>query len=110
MSASRSPSPSPSAANAALIDAFCDQLWLQDGLAPASLAAYRRDLVAWTSWLEGEKRAVLAADRGDVERWRLRHLDTPMGTPSGPGCSGPTAPATGEPWAHGGHNRGTSDR
>ena len=31
----------------ALIDAFCDQLWLQDGLAAASLSSYRRDLTAW---------------------------------------------------------------
>jgi integrase/recombinase XerD len=54
-------------ANAGLIDAFCDQLWLQDGLAPASLASYRRDLVAWAAWLG--KRGLLAADRGDVEAW-----------------------------------------
>ena len=50
-----------------LIDAFCDQLWLQDGLAPASLASYRRDLVAWSAWLGA--RGLLAADRGDVEAW-----------------------------------------
>jgi len=54
-------------ANADLIDAFCDQLWLQDGLAPASLASYRRDLVAWAAWLR--TRGLLAADRGDVEAW-----------------------------------------
>src|SRR6185503_12496876 len=53
--------------NSELIDAFCDQLWLQDGLAPASLASYRRDLVAWSAWLG--TRALLAADRGDVEAW-----------------------------------------
>jgi len=50
-----------------LIDAFCDQLWLQDGLAPASLASYRRDLVAWSAWLG--TRGLLAADGGDVEAW-----------------------------------------
>jgi len=54
-------------ANADLIDAFCDQLWLQDGLAPASLASYRRDLVGWAAWLG--TRGLLAADRGDVEAW-----------------------------------------
>jgi len=53
--------------DSALIDAFCDQLWLQDGLAPASLASYRRDLVAWSAWLG--TRELLAADRGDVEAW-----------------------------------------
>ena len=33
------------------IDAFCDQVWLQDGLAPSSLASYRRDLTQWAAWL-----------------------------------------------------------
>jgi integrase/recombinase XerD len=50
-----------------LIDAFCDQLWLRDGLAPASLASYRRDLNAWSAWLGS--RGLLEADRGDVEAW-----------------------------------------
>ena len=57
--------------SSALIDAFCDQVWLQDGLAASSLASYRRDLVAWARWLEPEKSAagkgLLAADRGDIE-------------------------------------------
>ena len=51
----------------ALIDAFCDQVWLQDGLAQTSLASYRRDLAAWAKWLEQEGRALLSAQRGDVE-------------------------------------------
>jgi integrase/recombinase XerD len=53
----------------ALIDAFCDQLWLQDGLAPASLAAYRRDLAAWSRWLGGRGGRLLGAGRGDIEAW-----------------------------------------
>ncbi len=52
---------------AALIDAFCDQLWLQDGLAPASLASYRRDLAQWAQWLDDRGTALLKAQRGDVE-------------------------------------------
>ncbi len=55
------------AADSALIDAFCDHLWLQDGLAPASLASYRRDLTAWSAWLGG--RGLLSAGRADVEDW-----------------------------------------
>lgn len=54
---------------AALIDAFCDQLWLQDGLAQASLASYRRDLVAWIAWLDAHAAVPLAATRADVEQW-----------------------------------------
>jgi len=56
-----------STTDATLIDAFCDQLWLQDGLAPTSLDSYRRDLNAWAAWLDG--RGLLAADRGAVEGW-----------------------------------------
>jgi integrase/recombinase XerD len=50
-----------------LIDAFCDQLWLADGLAATSLASYRRDLTAWSSWLG--KRGLLSATRAEVEGW-----------------------------------------
>ena len=50
-----------------LIDAFCDQVWLQDGLAASSLSNYRRDLNAWAAWLG--TRGLLSADRGDVEGW-----------------------------------------
>jgi integrase/recombinase XerD len=50
-----------------LIDAFCDQVWLQDGLAASSLSSYRRDLNAWAAWLG--TRGLLEADRGDVESW-----------------------------------------
>ncbi len=51
----------------ALIDAFCDQVWLQDGLAPASLESYRRDLTQWAAWLEARGGALLTAHRADVE-------------------------------------------
>ena len=53
----------------ALIDAFCDQVWLQDGLAATSLASYRRDLVAWAAWLRARGGTMLAAQRHDVEGW-----------------------------------------
>ena len=53
--------------SADLIDAFCDQVWLQDGLAASSLTSYRRDLNAWAAWLG--RRGLLDADRGDVEGW-----------------------------------------
>jgi integrase/recombinase XerD len=56
--------------NDALIDRFCDHLWLEDGLANLTLAAYRRDLVAFGRWLEQErKQALNTAAAGDVEAW-----------------------------------------
>ena len=58
------------------IDAFCDQLWLQDGLAQASLAAYRRDLVAWSAWLQKRRTTLLAAGRADIDAWLAAQFAT----------------------------------
>ncbi|MBT0962040.1 site-specific tyrosine recombinase XerD [Denitromonas iodatirespirans] len=38
-------------ATAADLDAFCDALWLSDGLSRNTLAAYRRDLTLFACWL-----------------------------------------------------------
>ena len=50
-----------SAADLAEIDAFCDTLWLEDGLARASLASYRSDLMQLARWLAGQRIASLLA-------------------------------------------------
>ena len=55
--------------SAELIDAFCDQVWLQDGLAATSLASYRRDLTQWAAWLGERGRALNGAQRLDVDAW-----------------------------------------
>ena len=52
---------------AELIDTFCDQLWLQDGLAPASLASYRRDVTQFAAWLTARATPLPRAQRSDVE-------------------------------------------
>jgi integrase/recombinase XerD len=53
--------------SAELIDIFCDQVWLQDGLAASSLSSYRRDLTAWAAWLARRGHSLLDAQRTDVE-------------------------------------------
>lgn len=54
--------------SAATIDAFCDQVWLEDGLAASSLSSYRRDLTAWADWLQRNAgKPLRAAQRTDVE-------------------------------------------
>ena len=40
--------------DAAVIDRFVDALWIEDGLAPLTLAAYRRDLALYAAWLQGQ--------------------------------------------------------
>jgi integrase/recombinase XerD len=44
-----------------LIDRFIDALWLEDGLAKLTLAAYRRDLSLFNGWLHRQGQASLAA-------------------------------------------------
>ena len=53
-------------ADAALLDAFCDQLWLEDGLAKNTLEAYRRDLRLLGEWLAGAGRGLLEASEVDL--------------------------------------------
>jgi integrase/recombinase XerD len=62
---------------AELIDAFCDQVWLQDGLAASSLASYRRDLATWSAWLERHAhKSLLAAERTVVVAFLAAQLQT----------------------------------
>jgi integrase/recombinase XerD len=66
--------------NPLLIDAFCDALWLEHGLAKNSLDAYRRDLRAFAGWLESKRpeRADLhAVQPPDIAAYFAeRHEDT----------------------------------
>ena len=52
MKAAPRPSATPPQADSAEIDAFCDALWLEDGLAKTSLDSYRSDLSRFSRWLE----------------------------------------------------------
>jgi integrase/recombinase XerD len=52
-----------------LIDDFCDQTWLQDGLAATSLASYRQDLRQWAAWLTQHGKSLHQAQRADVEAY-----------------------------------------
>ena len=68
MSATSAPATVAAASELELIDDFCDQVWLQDGLAPASLAGYRQDLRQWAVWLAQQGKSLHQARRADVER------------------------------------------
>jgi integrase/recombinase XerD len=52
-----------------LIDAFCDQLWLRDGLAQSSLASYRRDVTAFARFLARRGLRLLEASRAECDAW-----------------------------------------
>jgi integrase/recombinase XerD len=54
----------------ALLDEFCDALWLEDGLSKNTLESYRRDLALLAAWLEKEGRAPLAtASEADLAEY-----------------------------------------
>ena len=54
----------------ALLDDFCDTLWLQDGLARNTLESYRRDLRQFAAWLRSASgKTLLAADHADIQRY-----------------------------------------
>jgi integrase/recombinase XerD len=68
-----------------LIDAFCDALWLEDGLSRNTLDAYRRDLALFATWLhDGRDGSLLAASHADIlaylaHRYRQRTKATSAG-------------------------------
>lgn len=70
-------------ASQADIDAFIDAIWLEDGLAANTLAAYRRDLSAFAQWLQAPPPGVstggqlCAATSADIESWfAARHEES----------------------------------
>jgi integrase/recombinase XerD len=58
--------------NPALIDEFCDSLWLEDGLSKNTLEAYRRDMRLFAQWLDSQRPAVgglLGVRAHDIEAY-----------------------------------------
>jgi integrase/recombinase XerD len=51
--------PGIAAAIDTFIDPFIDALWIEDGLAPLTLAAYRRDLSLYAQWLHASRGGAL---------------------------------------------------
>ncbi|NYT76258.1 site-specific tyrosine recombinase XerD [Alcaligenaceae bacterium] len=62
----------------ASIDLFLDAVWLEDGLAANTLAAYRRDLTAFAQWLHQQQAGSLEqAGASDIQAWfAARHAST----------------------------------
>jgi len=67
------------AVDLALIDEFCDTLWLEQGLAKNSLDAYRRDMRLFATWLHERRpdRGLLAVGADDLAAYFAeRHPDS----------------------------------
>jgi integrase/recombinase XerD len=67
--------PSLSASSADAIDRFIDALWIEEGLAANTLAAYRRDLTLFSRWLgDHTDRSLAAASETDLREYAMaRH-------------------------------------
>lgn len=60
-----------------LIDRFCDRLWLEDGLSQNTLAAYRRDLQAFSRWLEKNRSCALVnTSSSDIDAYLAYRFST----------------------------------
>ena len=68
------PTTQPSA-SAADIDRFLDALWIEDGLVPNTLVAYRRDLTLYANWLfESSQRTLNETREADLRGYAVaRH-------------------------------------
>ncbi|MCC7485961.1 MAG: site-specific tyrosine recombinase XerD [Burkholderiales bacterium] len=64
----------PAPPKPAVVDEFCDALWLEDGLARNTLESYRRDLAQFAAWLAARRGGTLpAAANADIQAY-LAHL------------------------------------
>lgn len=60
-----------------IIDAFCDALWLEDGLARNTLDSYRRDLQQFAAWLEQRNGSdLLDADQSLIQDYLAHKFRT----------------------------------
>ncbi len=71
-----------SASESPAVSAFIDAVWLEDGLSANTLAAYRRDLVAFEQWLKIERGMDIDhAQAGDLQAWfAAKHSETKPST------------------------------
>ncbi len=72
--------------NAELLDEFCDNLWLEDGLSRNTLDSYRRDLNKFSAWLERQRAtSILQATHGDIQGYLAQLVAAQKAKPSSTG-------------------------
>jgi len=72
--------------NAELLDEFCDNLWLEDGLSRNTLDSYRRDLRKFSEWLEkNSNTAIVQATHGDIQGYLAQLVSKQRAKPSSTG-------------------------
>src|SRR5690606_40422495 len=69
--------------SAEVIDRFLDAVWMERGLSPNTLSAYRADLTALDRWLQARGTSSIAAKRADLLAfiaWRVESGARPRST------------------------------
>lgn len=62
-------------ADEAVLDRFCDALWLEQGLARNTLASYRRDLMQFSVWLgEHENKPLVQGNQADIQSYLAQRI------------------------------------
>jgi integrase/recombinase XerD len=64
----------------AAIDAFIDALWLEEGLSPNTLAAYRRDLTLYARWLGERGQTLVGSGEADLNAYFAARHDSSRAT------------------------------
>ena len=72
--------------DAEILDEFCDNLWLEDGLSRNTLDSYRRDLIKFSTWLRKQRDAsILQATHGDIQGYLAQLVTVQKAKPSSTG-------------------------
>jgi integrase/recombinase XerD len=59
----------------AVLDRFCDTLWLEQGLSRNTLASYRRDLMQFSAWLNAyENKSLPQGDQADIQSYLAKRI------------------------------------
>ena len=58
-----------------LVGAFIEALWLEDGLSPNTLAAYRRDIQGFSQWLQAQSLTLEHAGENEVQAYFADRFD-----------------------------------
>ncbi len=58
-----------------LVSGFVEALWLEDGLSPNTLAAYRRDMQGFSDWLQAQSLTLEHAGENDVQAYFADRFD-----------------------------------
>jgi integrase/recombinase XerD len=59
-----------------VLDAFCDALWLEDGLARNTLQSYRRDIAQFGAWVAQRGGSLSTASKADVLEYLAYRVET----------------------------------